>query len=133
MALFGKTTEEEKKEETAPEKEKAVSKKGSSMKLKESPLASRLLSRPRITEKAYALNSLNQYVFEVAKNATKKSVKRAVEEAYGVAVIGVNIVRLPAKKRLSGRTRSVSFKGAVKKAIVNVAKGQSIELFKGGM
>ena len=129
MALFGKTTEEGKKEAVLPKK--VASEKTSSVQ--ESPLASRLLSRPRITEKAYALNGLNQYVFEVTKDATKKSVKRAVEEAYGVSVLGVNIVKLPAKKRLSGRTRSVSFKGAIKKAIVSVKKGQAIELFKGGI
>ncbi len=129
MALFGKETEEEKKEEVAVKPVASV--KASPVKV--SPLASRLLSRPRITEKAYALNGLNQYVFEVAKEATKQSVKRAVEEAYGVAVTAVNIVRLPAKKRLAGRTRAVSFKGSVKKAIVSVKKGQAIELFKGGI
>jgi large subunit ribosomal protein L23 len=128
MALFGKETEE-KKEEVAVKP--AASNKTSPTK--ESPLASRLLSRPRITEKAYALNGLNQYVFEVAKEATKHSVKCAVEEAYSVTVMGVNIAKLPSKKRVSGRNRTVSFKGAIKKAIVSVKKGQAIELFKGGI
>lgn len=100
---------------------------------KESPLAMRLLSRPRITEKAYAMNAQNKYVFEVTKTSTKKSVKRAVEEVYGVNVVDVNMVRLPAKKRLSGRTRTIGFRGAVKKAIVTVVKGQTIELFKAGI
>lgn len=100
---------------------------------KESPLAMRLLSRPRITEKSYALNAENKYVFEVTKTSTKKSVKRAVEEVYGVNVADVNMVRLPAKKRVSPRNRSVGFKGAVKKAIVTVVKGQTIELFKATM
>lgn len=122
MALFDKTTEE--KQEKSDKKVTAV---------KESVLASRILSRPRITEKAYALNTLNQYVFEVTKNANKKSVKRAVEEAYGVNVKAVNIVRLPAKKRFSGRQRTLGFKGVIKKAIVTVAAGQTIELFKGGI
>jgi large subunit ribosomal protein L23 len=131
MALFGKATEEEKKEETVAAVKPAASAKASTEKM--SSLASRLLSRPRITEKAYALNGLNQYVFEVAKEATKLSIKRAVEEAYGVSVIAVNIVRLPAKKRLSGRNRTVSFKGSIKKAIISVKKGQAIELFKGGI
>lgn len=100
---------------------------------KESPLAMRLLSRPRITEKSYAMNAQNKYVFEVTKTSTKKSVKRAVEEVYGVNVIAVNIVRLPAKKHLAGQNRKVGFKAAVKKAIVSVAEGQTIELFKAGM
>lgn len=118
MALFNKSTEKkELKKLTA----------------KESPLATRVLSRPRITEKAYGLNSLNQYVFEVSNTSTKKSVKRAVEEAYGVNVVAVNIVRLPAKKRYSGSNRTVGFKNQIKKAIVSVAAGQTIELFKAGM
>ena len=56
-----------------------------------------------------------------------------MEEAYGVNVVAVNIVRLPAKKRISGKNRTVGFKNALKKAIVSVAKGQTIELFKGGI
>lgn len=119
MALFDKTTE----------KKKTLR----SLTPKESPLAARLLSRPRITEKAYAMNAQNKYVFEVTKTSTKKSVKRAIEEVYGVNVIAVHIVRLPAKKRVSGRTRTVGRKNAVKKAIVSVAKGQTIELFKAGI
>lgn len=119
MALFDQKTEEKK----------------SLRKLtpKESPLALRLLSRPRITEKAYALNAQNKYVFEVTKTSTKKSVKRAVEEVYGVNVADVNMVRLPAKKRVSPQSRTAGFKGAVKKAIVTVVKGQAIELFKTSM
>ena len=120
MALFDKTTEK-----------KAVLRK---LTPKESPLATRLLSRPRITEKAYALNAANKYVFEVTPTSTKKSVKRAVEEVYGVNVTAVNMIRLPRKKRYSsGRNRTLGYKAAIKKAIVSVAKGQTIELFKAGL
>lgn len=130
MALFKDTTE--KKEEKI---EKKVSSKASASKqalvVKESPLATRILSRPRVTEKAYALNALNQYVFVVTKEATKKSVKRAVEEAYAVEVEKVRIVKLPAKTRVMGKT--IGTKSAIKKAIISVKKGQTIELFKGGM
>jgi large subunit ribosomal protein L23 len=100
---------------------------------KESPLAMRLLSRPRVTEKSYALNAMNKYVFEVTKTSTKKSVKRAVEEVYGVNVVAVHMVRLPAKKHYSGRNRTLGYKSAIKKAIVSVAAGQTIELFKAGV
>ncbi|MDO8565957.1 MAG: 50S ribosomal protein L23 [Candidatus Moranbacteria bacterium] len=129
MALFGNTTEEKKPAQggSASGGEKLLNK----LPIKESPLATRILSRPRITEKSYALNALNQYVFVVSKTATKKSVKRAVEEAYAVQVEKVRIVRLPAKRRLFGK--SIGMKSAIKKAIVSVAKGQSLELFKGGM
>jgi len=70
MQLFNDTTKE--KKEKSPKKT-SVAKKG--LSVKESPLASKLLSRPRITEKSYALNTLNQYVFVVTKEATKKTGK----------------------------------------------------------
>lgn len=126
MPLFSDTTEA--KKEKAPKKA-SVAKKA--LSVKESGLAARLLSRPRITEKSYALGALNQYVFVVVKEATKKTVARAVEEAYGVSVTKVRMVRLPEKRRVFGK--SVGSKGAIKKAIVSVEKGQTLELFKGGM
>lgn len=100
---------------------------------RESALAEKVLMRPRITEKAYALNALNQYVFVVANPATKETVKKAVEEAYGVRVLAVRMVRTPKKKHLSGQNRQLGFKKALKKAIVRLEKGQSIELFKAGV
>lgn len=130
MALFGNTTEE-KKEPVAKKASTEVTVAKKMLATKESPLAARILSRPRITEKSYALNALNQYVFVVTKTATKKSVKRAVEQAYGVRVEKVRIVRLPAKTRMFGK--NMGSKSAIKKAIVSVEKGQSLELFKGGM
>lgn len=127
MKLFNDTIEG--KKEKAPKKEASVAKK--SLSVKESRLAGKLLSRPRVTEKSYALGELNQYVFVVTKEATKKTVKRAVEEAYAVNVEKVRIVRLPAKKRVFGK--NTGSKSATKKAVVSVLKGQTIELFKGGM
>lgn len=123
MQLFSDTTKEK------VSKKASVTKKD--LSVKESQLASRILTRPRITEKSYALNTLNQFVFVVAKEATKKTVKRAIEEAYAVNVDKVRIVRLPAKKRVFGK--NTGSKSAIKKAIVSVAKGQSLDLFKGGM
>lgn len=99
--------------------------------VKESRLAAKLLSRPRITEKSYALNTLNQYVFVVAKEATKKTVKQAIEEAYAVNVRQVRIICLPPKQRAFGK--NIGFRGGIKKAVVRVAPGQSLELFKGGI
>lgn len=96
-----------------------------------SPLATRVLLRPRITEKAYAVNALDQYVFQVANAATKTEVKRAVEEAYGVSVISVNVVRLPGKKKNQGRTTGQ--RSAVKKMLVRLKKGESIQLFQAGI
>lgn len=126
MALFTDTTE---KKDMKASKKAPVSKK--KLSPKESRLAAKILSRPRITEKSYALNTLNQYVFVVTKDATKKTVKRAIEEAYAVNVEKVRMVCLPAKRCVFGK--STGSKSAIKKAIVSVAKGQSLELFKSGM
>ena len=92
-------------------------------------VASRVLLRPRMTEKAHSAISLGKYVFHVASTATKQSVKQSVESVYGVSVVAVNMVRTPRKRRVFGR--SVGWKSAVKKAIVTLKKGDSIELFKG--
>lgn len=133
MALFGKTTAEETPAPSAKPVPAAATAPAEKRSVRESPLAERYLIRPRITEKAYALNRLNQYVFQVTKNATKSVVRRAVEEAYGVSVASVHIVRLPAKRRASGQNRRTGLKSPVKKAIVTVGAGQSLELFKGGI
>lgn len=98
---------------------------------KMSSLASAVLLKPRITEKAYAVNALNQYVFQVVMSATKTQVKRSVEEAYGVSVVAVNMIKLPGKRRVFGRT--VGKKSPLKKAIVTLKKGDAIELFKAGI
>jgi large subunit ribosomal protein L23 len=126
MSVLKNTTEE--KKALAVKKVPAAKK---SLIAKESSLAARFLLRPRVTEKSYTLNALNQYVFVVAKGATKKLVKQAIEEAYAVNVEKVRIVCLPAKKRVSGK--QVGSKSAVKKAIVSVAKGQALELLKSGI
>ena len=96
-----------------------------------SSLATRVLVRPRITEKAYAVNALDQYVFQVTMAATKTEVKRAVEEAYGVSVVSVNMVRLQGKKKNYGRTAGK--RSAVKKALVRIKKGETIQLFQAGI
>ena len=96
---------------------------------KPSELAHRFLLRPRITEKAYALNGANQFVFEVSRNAHKSVIARAVQEAYGVEVVDVRTVNLPGKSKVFGRKGTVGSRSAVKKAIVTVKEGQSIELF----
>lgn len=94
-------------------------------------LATAVLARPRITEKAYAVNAANQYVFEIAPKATKTEVKKAVEAAYGVSVVSVNIAKLPGKKKNMGRR--VGERSGVKKAVVRLKAGESITLFQAGI
>ena len=88
-----------------------------------------VLRRPLITEKNTALQALNKYGFEVAQRANKLQVKAAVEKAFKVEVIKVNVMNVPGKTRSRGRfrVRTISWK----KALVTLKKGDKIELFEG--
>ncbi|MGB8818316.1 MAG: 50S ribosomal protein L23 [Rhizobiaceae bacterium] len=84
---------------------------------------------PVITEKATVLSEHNQVVFKVAPKATKPEIKAAVEALFGVKVTGVNtIVRKGKTKRFRG---TVGRQSDVKKAIVTLAEGQSIDVSTG--
>jgi large subunit ribosomal protein L23 len=73
---------------------------------------------------------INQYVFEVDIRANKLQVKEAVETAFGVRVVRVNILRVPAKIGRYGR-RSVVKRSLWKKAIVTLAPEDRIQIFEG--
>jgi len=85
------------------------------------------IKQPHISEKATDLSEKkNQYVFEVLPGYNKKEIKDSVEGIYGVDVLSVNIVKIPAKKRRLGRTEG--FRKGYKKAIVKIKEGQKIEI-----
>jgi large subunit ribosomal protein L23 len=88
-----------------------------------------LLRRPVITEKNTFLQDQNKYAFEVAKDANKQQIKKAVEEAFNVKVISVNMVTMPSKTRRVGR-RQVKTPNW-KKAVVTLQEGNKIEYFEG--
>jgi len=88
-----------------------------------------ILRRPIVTEKTGYQAEVGQYTFEVDPRANKLQVKEAVEKAFGVNVLWVNIINVPAKRRRFGR--NVTHTGLWKKAVVKVAEGQRIELFEG--
>jgi large subunit ribosomal protein L23 len=84
---------------------------------------------PVITEKSTTVSDHNQVIFKVAPKATKPEIKAAVEALFGVKVTGVNtIVRKGKVKRFRG---TVGRQSDVKKAIVTLAKGQSIDVSTG--
>lgn len=88
-----------------------------------------VLRRPLITEKNTMLVAQNKYMFEVAPEANKPQVKQAVEKAFKVKVVAVNMVTMPGEKRRAGR-HWVKTSGW-KKAIVTLQPGHKIELFEG--
>ncbi|MEH3038017.1 MAG: 50S ribosomal protein L23 [Sphingomonas adhaesiva] len=84
---------------------------------------------PHITEKATLLSEQNAVVFKVANKATKPEIKAAVEALFDVRVVGVNtIVQKGKTKRWKGAPYRRS---DVKKAIVTLGEGQSIDVTEG--
>ena len=84
---------------------------------------------PAITEKSTMASEQNQVIFNVAKGASKPEIKAAVEALFNVKVMAVNtLVRKGKVKRFRGR---VGQQSDVKKAVVTLADGQSIDIATG--
>ncbi len=92
-----------------------------------------ILRRPLVTEKTnYQVNSLHQYVFEVANESTKTMVKDAVETIFDVTVVRVNIINVPAKRTRRARSRRIAVRNpGYKKAVVTLAPDNRIPIFEG--
>ena len=84
---------------------------------------------PVITEKATYLSEQNKVVFRVANDATKAEIADAIQELFKVQVVKVNTLVVKGKtKRWRGRPGR---RNDVKKAIVTLAEGQSIDVATG--
>ena len=86
-----------------------------------------LIRAPRVSEKTARLQEVsNQYVFEVATDATKADIKVAIEKLFDVKVEAVNVLNVKGKgkafKNRAGR------RGDWRKAYVKLAEGQSIDV-----
>ena len=91
-----------------------------------------ILIKPIITEKATASSELNNcYTFQVNTKANKVEIKKAVEAAYGVSVQKVRTINVrPDRKTRHTKTGIQHGKtNAVKKAIVQLAEGEMIDLY----
>ena len=86
-----------------------------------------MLLRPRVTEKAaLQANSKGVYVFEVTKNATKKSIIASIKDLYKVTPIRVHLLAIPTKAVF--RRGKSGMTGGGKKAYVYLKKGDKIEV-----
>ena len=84
---------------------------------------------PHITEKSTLLSEHNAVVFKVADKATKPEIKAAVEALFDVKVVGVNTLTQKGKtKRWKGKPYK---RTDIKKAVVTLAEGQSIDITEG--
>ena len=88
-----------------------------------------VIKKPVITERSMMGLAENKYTFEVARDAGKIEIKKAVEEIFGVKVAKVNTIKLPGKwKRMGVYTGKTP---ATKKAIVTLtADSKKIEIFE---
>jgi len=84
---------------------------------------------PMITEKATYLSELNKVVFRVAKDATKDEIAEAIEQLFKVKVLKVNTLNVKGKTKIWRGRRGR--RPDVKKAIVTLAEGQSIDVATG--
>ena len=91
-----------------------------------------IIIKPIMTEKSYAGIAEGKYTFEVAVNATKVDIKKAVEELFSVKVLKVNTMRYDGKKKRVGVHQGLT--KAWKKAIVQIDTNPADEkyLAKGG-
>jgi large subunit ribosomal protein L23 len=90
----------------------------------------RLVVKPVVTEKSSAqYAALKEYAFMADPRATKRQIKDAVEDLFGVRVTSVRTMLQPAKRRTRGR--SVGRRPRWKKAYVRLAEGDTIEIFEG--
>ena len=81
------------------------------------------------TEKNTALKEAsNVYVFEVARHANKHQIKSAVEQIFGVHVVGVNMSVAPHKPKRLGRF--AGRRSGFKKAFVALKQGDQIQVFE---
>ena len=90
------------------------------------------LIKPIITEKATNDSELfNRYSFVVDKSANKIEIKKAVETAYGVSISSVKTLNYPVQKNTKFTKKGLvtGKKGAYKKAIIQLAEGESIDFY----
>ena len=85
-----------------------------------------IIKAPIITEKSANLAENNTYVFSVDVRSNKTQIKDAIEKIFNVKVENVNTINVKPKKKRVGRY--VGKTNKVKKAIVKLKEGSSIEL-----
>lgn len=117
-SVAGKTKAEAKAEEP---------KKAAAIAPRETGRAYRILVRAIVTEKSTLLGKNNQYAFEVAMDANKLEVRKAVKAVYGVEPTDVRVMRIAGKpvRTRAGKSRRSGWR----KAIVTLKKGDRIDLY----
>ena len=89
-----------------------------------------IIIKPIITEQSMEATEEKKYVFQVAIDANKIEIKKAIEEIFGVKVEKVNTIRMEGKEKRNGRF--IGRRANWKKAMVKLtADSKTIEFFEG--
>jgi len=88
-----------------------------------------VLLEPVVSEKSYSLSESGKYVFRVHPSAHRTQVGQAVEELFDVHVVAVNVLTVKPKPKRRGTTKGT--RPGWKKAIVQLAEGEKIDVFEG--
>ena len=89
-----------------------------------------IIIKPIITEQSMEATAEKKYVFQVANDANKIEIKKAIEEIFGVQVEKVNTIRMDGKEKRMGV--HVGRRASWKKAMVKLtAESKTIEFFEG--
>jgi large subunit ribosomal protein L23 len=138
MAILDVFKKKDEKEPVIESKDNKEAKKAPAVKVEEKPKTEKktakkksdaiynILREPYITEKATDLSQENKYIFKVYSTANKIEIKKAIESLYNVNVVSVRTINIPRKKKRIGRR--IGFKPGLRKAIIEVKKGQKIEI-----
>jgi large subunit ribosomal protein L23 len=95
------------------------------------PTLHRTIVRPLVTEKTSArYQTHGEYVFEVARDATKPAIRQAIQRLFGVTVAGVWTMQMRGKPRRN-MGKAAGVRPAWKKAIVTLKEGDKIDIFEG--
>lgn len=88
-----------------------------------------VLVKPLVSEKSMLLMGENKYSFEVAKDANKIEIRKAVEKMFDVTVVNVTTRTIPGKIKKQGKYEGK--RPDKKKAIVTLKAGDQIKVFEG--
>jgi large subunit ribosomal protein L23 len=89
-----------------------------------------IIQRALITEKGALLSGQHKYIFQVHPDANKDQVKDAVQRAFNVRVVKVNVMTMKGKP-MRVKTNRIEHKRDWKKAVVTLVEGDKLELFEG--
>ena len=90
-------------------------------------MTNEIIKKVLITEKGSQLSVNNQYVLEVAADATKPQIAEAAEKKFGVHVLAVRTANIKGGLKYVRGTRKATVEATYKKAIVTVKQGERIE------